>query len=610
MAKFGVPTGGNSGGGMFSEPRSFNASRLRAPAIKKREVNNKKPTPLKFKDKFLNTVRFGGDITAGRGVKDKLKDLGTNVKAKASVGSSLIQSISTNINNQFGDAINQLQNNVTNIVNPVLGRLKAEHRRSIDDAESNKPTNLLGGFLDMLRSGLDFIKFLSDRKRLAFLRKGIKSLKGAFNELFQVGESVAKTLKKLIKRIQEISKEGGGGGGGFNPLDLLRRRRPGGNKRRFSRTPTSRTPRRNMFRGKGRGLAAAGGLALGTGALMGLMPQEARGQDETEVEPEENVVQTGQLISKESLEKFDQVLDAFDKAIALLAKPDSPDTGSPSAPAGSPTSPSAQPTSTPMGGGGGGSIDASKIDADSPQAKALVATIREVEGTAHEKGYDTWFGGRTDMKMTDMTLQEVYDEQTRRMNAGETTYNGLSSAAVGVGQFMDPLNQARAMYAARGEAFDPTKIKFDEKLQNDLLLDLAARKRGIDPSKTLTKEDFDVLQLEWAGLGTYHGQTGRTTADSLRIYQENLREAGSSVVAAEEPAQKMTQVAKSVSQPANKGGGVSVVPIGGSSSQQQSGGGGGSAQPQKDNGGIPFFGSSSEDNAHDMFSRMTYNVVG
>ena len=98
--------------------------------------------------------------------------------------------------------------------------------------------------------------------------------------------------------------------------------------------------------------------------------------------------------------------------------------------------------------------DSSSMRAGSPirqaigsrSEKALIQTIREVEGTAGERGYDTWFGGRTDMKMTDMTLQEVYDEQTRRMNAGETTYNGLSSAAVGVGQFMDPLNQARAMY--------------------------------------------------------------------------------------------------------------------------------------------------------------------
>ena len=69
-------------------------------------------------------------------------------------------------------------------------------------------------------------------------------------------------------------------------------------------------------------------------------------------------------------------------------------------------------------------------------------------------------------------------------------------------------------------------LKMIERLQNELLLDLAARKRGIDVNKTLTKADFDILQMEWAGLGTYYGQTKRTTADSLKIYQGNLKEAG------------------------------------------------------------------------------------
>ena len=54
---------------------------------------------------------------------------------------------------------------------------------------------------------------------------------------------------------------------------------------------------------------------------------------------------------------------------------------------------------------------------------------------------------------------------------------------------------------------------------------MAARKRGIDPSKKLTLADFEVLQEEWAGLGPFHSQTTRTTAESLRIYEENLREA-------------------------------------------------------------------------------------
>ena len=93
----------------------------------------------------------------------------------------------------------------------------------------------------------------------------------------------------------------------------------------------------------------------------------------------------------------------------------------------------------PMAGGSG-----------SLEEQAFVQLTRELEGTKGDKAYSRWFGGRDEMDMTNMTLQEVYDEQTRRMNAGETTYNGLKSAAVGVGQFMDPLTQVKEMYQGQG----------------------------------------------------------------------------------------------------------------------------------------------------------------
>ena len=170
----------------------------------------------------------------------------------------------------------------------------------------------------------------------------------------------------------------------------------------------------------------------------------------------------------------------------------------------------------PMAGGSG-----------SLEEQAFVQLTRELEGTKGDKAYSRWFGGRDEMDMTNMTLQEVYDEQTRRMKSGETTYkvNGkdVSSAAIGVGQFMDPLTQVKQMYEAQGREFDPTKIKFDQNVQNELLMDLAKRKRGIDPSKELTKEDFDVLQKEWASFGTYYGQTKQTTTDTKARYDEILK---------------------------------------------------------------------------------------
>ena len=71
----------------------------------------------------------------------------------------------------------------------------------------------------------------------------------------------------------------------------------------------------------------------------------------------------------------------------------------------------------------------------------------------------------------------------------------------------------------------------------------------------------------------------------------------------------MKKVSQQVSQPNRQGGGVSVVPVGGGAQQSPSGGGRGPAN-KREQGGIPFMSSSMNDNAHDMFSRMTYNVVG
>ena len=193
-----------------------------------------------------------------------------------------------------------------------------------------------------------------------------------------------------------------------------------------------------------------------------------------------------------------------------------------------PTIPGADYYGPGFGPGGGRtsmSMNAADIEADTPEEKAFIATVRELEGTAGEGGYNTWFGGRNEMDMTKMTIQQVHDEQSRRMAAGETTYNGLSSAAVGAGQFMTPLEQARSLYASQGREFDPTKVMFDENFQNELILDLAKRKRGVDVSKRLTEGDMSTLGGEWASFTPQYGQTSRTASESLRAYNENFEEA-------------------------------------------------------------------------------------
>ena len=260
-----------------------------------------------------------------------------------------------------------------------------------------------------------------------------------------------------------------------------------------------------------------------------------------------------------------------------------------STPSASPESPasSAAPSASTQGGSSTGNVN----------EQAFISTVRDLEGTSGERGYETWFGGRNEMDMTKMTLQEVYDEQTRRMNAGETTYNGLSSAAVGAGQFMNPLEQGRAMYAARGETFDPNKIKFDRKFQDELMLDLAKRKRGVDVSKPMTLEGMKILGGEWASFTPQLGQTNRSAQQSLDVYNQYLKQ-----LQGVQPPKKLSsgnvsiinapgqQIAQAPPRPRPL---TSTNPPGGSSSPT-----------------VAFYGSSNPDSFDHVLAKATYSVTG
>ena len=163
---------------------------------------------------------------------------------------------------------------------------------------------------------------------------------------------------------------------------------------------------------------------------------------------------------------------------------------------------------------------------------AFLEMTRQLEGTSGKNSLSTWFGdygGKTKYgDLTGKTLQEVYDLQTKFLQDPQSQFTDLKgrtlrSAAVGMGQFINPLEQVRAMYAAQGREFDPNKIMFDEQTQMELILDLAKRKRGIDVSKPLTLGGLDILQNEWASFGPGHGQTNRTTGQSLELYNKILR---------------------------------------------------------------------------------------
>ena len=593
MAKIGA-TGGNTDGAMGS---------FTAPRVGGFSGNKKQPTTDRFQNNFFSSLRREDQIKGQeQGPANKIVKFGAGVKAKDPGNGSLIKSISTNINNQFGDAITQLQSNVTNIVSPVLDRLKAEHRRSIDDAESNKPTNLLGGFLDMLRSGLDFIRFLSDRKRLAFLRQGIKNLKTGFNELFIVGETVAKTLKKLIKQLKKLGQEGGKGGG-FRLPGMPRFGGGGGGNRRQRRS--NQRPRSSVRPRRRPGMGTAG-MILGTGGLLAggmAMAPAVQGSPTAPPPVPEPIVE--QPLSQKLLEKFDQVLDQFNNAIDSLTKP-------------AKTTPT---QTTPATGSGGGSTDSSSMGGggampSEDQDLYTTATLASMEGGSDQARADVAQAvynrmGRSGQSATEVATAKgqfaVMFDQNDNIDADAKNIKTLEDAV----KFRMKKKGETAEVAEQQIRSTIAAMRNPELIKNaqTFVQDRTSFRASAKNYQTLTNSiwrggagDNQFLNEEVSGKGTVAVPEFVT---GVEVGSDKVK-----VEPAPQQSQVMQQVSKSVSQPANKGGGVSVVPMGGTPQQQARAGSprGKTASPSSD--AIPFLESSTSDNAHNMFSRMTYNVVG
>lgn len=247
------------------------------------------------------------------------------------------------------------------------------------------------------------------------------------------------------------------------------------------------------------------------------------------------------VISAEDVDRFGVSIAKFDEVVqSMLPKgarnkdknggmgggefeKKKPDTGSPATPAkGGGGGGGATPRTPAVPGAsanGTGRVDMSKIDMNDPEAVAFIATVRELEGTAGPGGYNTWFGGRTDMDLSKMTVSQVVAEQKRRLRTGEATYGPYTSAAVGAGQFMYPEETVAEM------GLDPDKVFYTPDLQNRMILHQSLKRRGVDPTKPLTIEDMRILGKEWASFTPHYGQTSRTAGQSLRVYEDNLRKA-------------------------------------------------------------------------------------
>ena len=162
----------------------------------------------------------------------------------------------------------------------------------------------------------------------------------------------------------------------------------------------------------------------------------------------------------------------------------------------------------------------------SKNAKALLNTIRWAEGTLKPGGYNTWFGGRTDMDLTKMTINEVVAEQKRRLASGEATYGSYTSAAVGAYQMMKP-----EAFAARA-GLNPATDKFTPENQDKMAIagymmgQAGMSKAEIDAP--ISRSQIAKIAPVWASLpmmngASRYGQPVKRYDDLAKVYNNNLK---------------------------------------------------------------------------------------
>lgn len=193
---------------------------------------------------------------------------------------------------------------------------------------------------------------------------------------------------------------------------------------------------------------------------------------------------------------------------------------------------SSDPQTPAVGPGSGGRVAGA---GRSRNLQALLQTISYAEGTSGPDGYNKWFGGRTDMDLSKMTINEVGAEMDRRNRTGENRYGRYASSAVGKYQMMAP------EAAARAAGLDPAVDKFTPENQDKMVIAYYLKGQGkltdAELNGPITPEIIDKLAPVFASfpnlfgpdnrgrVGTktsYYGQGGKSESQITDYYNESL----------------------------------------------------------------------------------------
>lgn len=517
-------------------------------------------------------------------------EIGKNKTSNITQLQTVVQNIQTQVNQT-------LQQSLNNFTKDYQDRVK-----QVDDA---KPIGILGKFLSVYRTAIDFINFFGNKKNISRLRNNLDTLKTSFTETFEVAKLVRTVINKIVSQLSSLPTASPSGGGGLNiDVDV-----PGGGLKK-----TAPRGLGSMFKGKGKFLGLGlGALGLGVGGAAAVNALSDSG--ETQYSP----ISTD--ISGDSINRLQEIIQRFSFAIDSLL---------------SGVGQSQKISVSSSGGGEPGKPESQDRSKNEPSKgvsttgeQGVLDLIASVE--QGPEGYDSFniSAGKTPGKATEKTI-------------GWLSKN--ARGAIGRYQQMPQFLLERAQRAGFDE-----NTKFTPEVQDAITLNELRSSHGMNEflSGKITEEQFlQKLSPTWRGLPqgqinaarlggtaemTYQDQHAGRNAAGKKTYAQtiselkNIRSKGDTPIA---QAQKTTatiapdaskqqavqQATQKVAQPppSQQQGQVNIIPVDLGGQQQQSSGGGTLTPPpatKKSGPTVPILSSKNPDNFLVLYSRMVYNVV-
>ena len=517
---------------------------------------------------------------------------------------SIIKTLSSNILTNVENRVQSINQNVNNVVNQSLKTFGQNYQDRIKQIDDAKPNGILANFLKLYQQAIGYIQFLGNRKNVKTLGDNIQSLQRIFAETFEVAKIIRQTIIKIVKQLSNLPTASTGGGG-LN-LDI---KVPGGPLRRSAPKGVV-----NMLKMAGTGAAIAGGGALGTKVVSGMMDV---GGEEVQAVPSSG----SEGLSGPILDRFNAILERFDAAISSMTKKPA---AAPSAPAGG----GGLETPDPGGGGGGGGGTGGTVTAtgsEQQKTEALIAGEEGVKLKAYQNPGDVptiGYGETKGVRLGDTITKE---KAVVRLRSSIESHRKVAIKQVGAEKWNKLDENTKAVltsvaynYGSLPDRIMPAvKTGDSEKIAQSLSL-LHGDNRGILKARREREAGFirtgSSPKLDKDFLPGGKLATPGTTTPTLTAATTPTQQTASRVAAAPTSAANTQQIAQTVAQPAQQQPQVTVLPMamnaGSTPPPPKPPSSGGSPAPNMTGGRmLPHLSSTNHDNFLTLYSKMVYNIV-